>query len=171
MNILLLVDLAGCFLGNNKTNNMKSIYTPFILLIVLFSSLFFGCKKESTEIDFPNSQSKQLIGSWKWVESSGGFAGNIINPTTEGYAKQMEFSENGKHYEFKEGEKMVIRNYEFEEKKSIHNSQIEYMIKFRSPPIDNDTYWFNSFDFVGNDSLFLSDECYDCYGHLYVRVH
>ena len=150
---------------------MKSIHTSFILLIVLFSSLFFGCKKESTDIEFPNSQSKQLIGSWKWVESSGGFTGSTINPTTEGFSDQMEFSEKGKNYKFREGEEMIIRNFEFEEKKSIFNSQIVYMIKYTSTSEGNLNNWFQSYHFIGNDSLFLSDECYDCYGHLYVRVH
>ena len=149
---------------------MKRLNNLVILLLILTSSLISSCKKDSSEsIDFPNSESKQLIGSWNWVESSGGFAGNTINPTTEGYSKQMEFSENGKHFEFKEREKMTIRNYEFQEHKSIHNSQVEYMIKFASPTTDNDLHWYNSFDFIGNDTLFLSDECYDCYGHLYVR--
>ena len=161
-----MLGLAGCFLEINK---MKLLKTPFILLLILISFLFSNCKKESAGgIAFPNSDSKQLVGTWNWVESSGGFSGATINPSTEGYSKQIGFSENGHYYESQNGKEVLILNYSFEENKSIYNSQIEYMIKYKSPSANmiNDV---QSFDFLGSDSLFLSDECYDCYGHLYIR--
>tara|TARA_R110002050_G_scaffold204327_1_gene339595 strand:+ start:84315 stop:84770 length:456 start_codon:yes stop_codon:yes gene_type:complete len=149
---------------------MKRLKTPFILLTVLTSFLVSSCKKEpAADIYFPNSESKQLVGSWNWIGSSGGNAGNRINPATEGYSKQIEFSENGRYYEFQNGKNTLILDYGFEKGKSIFNSQLQYLIKYKSPADTDFAYGFHSYLFLGNDSLILREECADCYGHLYVH--
>ncbi len=59
----------------------------FISIIILF----LGCSEE----DDTTIQS-QLIGKWKWVESSGGIAGTTENPQSTGKDITVEFTSNTK---------------------------------------------------------------------------
>lgn len=155
-----------------KIDIMKNLRSPLVLLTLCFSLLLWSCKKEDApEISFPDSESKQLIGTWNWIGTYGGFTGSdVIDPSTEGYSQQIEFTNNGYVYEYQNGRKLSPSAYSLVKAKSIFNSEERYMLIFDKAPTYNSTNCRQSYQFSGSDSLILNEECYDAYGHLYVRL-
>jgi hypothetical protein len=146
-----------------KMNYLKSYFSlSFIAILIIISS----CSKD---IDLPNSDAEKLIGSWKWVESSGGFSGRIISPSTEGYTKNLEFLKNGIYTESRNKKWYTDLQYTFHKAHSIYSTESVYQIKYLKTPNNSYDNESQSFQFSGNDTLYLKDECHDCYSHIYVR--
>jgi len=148
---------------------MNQVKTPIVFLVFLSFLFISSCKKEtSNQIEFPNEESRQLIGTWNWLQSSGGFGGTIQNPTTEGLDKQVKFNQKGEYSRLTNGELDYYLNYHFVEDISIVTGEKRYLINF--VPLDKNSLPFGrlSYEFISLDTLVLFDECYDCYTHLYV---
>ncbi|HBS12147.1 MAG TPA: hypothetical protein DEO36_06315 [Flavobacteriaceae bacterium] len=62
---------------------MKNYLRPFLLVIV-----FVSCSNNDDDID------NQLVGSWNWLESSGGIAGSTTTPTSTGNTISVVISTN-----------------------------------------------------------------------------
>lgn len=100
--------------------------------------------------DFSNS----LIGKWEWIESSGGITGVILTPGSEGVQVTIEF--NGNTYrKYVDGNLETEKTYKIEKGSSIFKTENVDLIIYE----DN---WKQSFQLHG-DTLFLYDECYDCF--------
>jgi hypothetical protein len=160
---------AGLTNKNQLAIEMKSQTVKIqILFIVLISSFMGACRKDITT---PNSASEKLFGKWTWIQSSGGIGGNLKSPKTEGYSNSIEFSDKGIYKTFKDGKQTDKMKYSLTEGKSIYLPGKGIIIEFKDIGLfDKDnTPLKQSMQFFGNDTLFLSEECYDCYSHLYVR--
>lgn len=143
-------------------NSLKlSSFFSFTLILLLVSS----CSKD---IDLPNADAEKLIGNWLWINSSGGFSGAIINPSTEGYTKKVEFRKDGLYAEFRNDK--VVENTQFLilKDESIRSAYEVYQINYVYSNGQSNIFK-QSFNFQGNDTLILMDECYDCYTHIYIR--
>lgn len=103
---------------------------------------------------------RQLLDSWQWVSSSGGIAGVIQTPASTGDQVVIEFSD--KTYEkYVNGSLDEDLGYRVKMEESIFSTDLEEIITYSNG-------WRQSY-MIRGDTLFLSDECYDCFGHVYVR--
>jgi hypothetical protein len=122
------------------------------------------------EITLPNPELKKIFGRWEWVESSGGFMGKVITPAKAGYTEEIEFLKDGIFLKFKNGNVIDKNKFSISEGKSIFKAESSYIISFS--PVDSSgpsSMQKQSLSFAGNDTLFLSEECYDCFSHVYLR--
>ena len=129
---------------------MKTLKCIFIFAVVTF---LFSCKK----VNLPDDQSKQLIGKWKYVTSSGGFGGGEIHTDVT----EVEYTKYGK---CKRKDKKLFelnKKFKIELSRSIYSTEQVYVIKY-------DSGSWQSFKIV-NDTLYLYDEVYDGYGYTFVR--
>lgn len=135
------------------------------LKLICFIPLFVG----TYFLHAQKTLQKKLKGKWEWVETSGGFAGEISTPKTENYTVQIEFSKNGLFKSFKNNVSDLKMKYKVSLGKSVYTIENVYLINYKSckGPIVNRMN--DSFEFKGNDTLILKEECMDCYSRVYVR--
>ena len=107
-----------------------------------------------------------LYGIWNWEHSSGGFTGRqVITPQTAGYTKKILFTPQGVFQELRADTLWVSASYTIVKKETIFGPDRD-VIRFP----DSSGLMEKVIMKVDSDSLELSDPCYDCFGHLYVRV-
>ncbi|MEZ5059577.1 MAG: hypothetical protein R2879_21295 [Saprospiraceae bacterium] len=128
----------------------------FFLLLTLSGIIFFSCKKEN---DHP-SPFQTLQGNWEWQESNGGFAGWQLTPASEGYTQSLEIDTDT--YKMYRNDSLL-----FESTYTIKQVQ-DPIIGPSKDVIELDTQSDMGYQ-ISNDSLFLFDQCFDCYFHLYTR--
>jgi hypothetical protein len=138
------------------------------IAIVALSFCFTTCRKD---ISVPSTDLDKLFGTWNWIQSSGGFAGQINSPATSGYSQTIEFNKNGIYKIYKDGKQKDKMKFTLTNGTSIYNTGTAYLIKYKDIGLfdKNDHSVTQSVKFGGQDTLFLNDECYDCYGHIYIR--
>ena len=103
--------------------------------------------------------SKVLL-SWTWVQSSGGFAGQTTTPASTGDEIRIEFTTKT----YKKYVNSVLEEdlkYSVAEEKSIISNEPVEIITFSNG-------WRQSYE-VTDSTLFLMDECYDCFMHEYKK--
>ena len=123
------------------------------LVIIILSIFLVAC---DSGID-PDSK---LLNRWQWVSSSGGFAGTVQTPSTTGEEITIEFSSK-KYKKFVNGSLTEDLRYKVKLEESIFSTEDEEIINYSNG-------WRQSY-LIRNDTLFLSDQCYDCFGHIYIR--
>ena len=129
---------------------MKNIIFTFILIALM------GCSN-SDESELKS----QLIGKWKWVESSGGIDGRTETPASTGNAVTLEFTSTTMKT-FVNGNLESEVNYEIQSGSSIKTTEKTDLIVYENGTI-------HSFLIEGN-SLVLFEECYDCFQHNYLKM-
>jgi hypothetical protein len=146
---------------------MKSPNTKLLVLTLTLGLTFSNCRKK---MDLPKPELETTFGTWEWLGSSGGFSGKSISPKTEGFTKTIEFKENGIcfFYVNKKKDKMA---YTLTEGPSIFSSFESTLIKYNDIGVfdKNSAPGLQSVRFIGKDTLLLNDECFDCFGHTYIR--
>jgi hypothetical protein len=130
-------------------------------VFIVFIAFAFSASSQSVP--------KKLIGKWQWIESSGGMAGEILNPQTEKYEMQIEFTKKGRFTEWKDQKTTASLKYMVKNGKSIHSKEPQPIITYIPKPNSKSTLMSDSFEFYGNDTLMLKTECYDCYARLFIR--
>ena len=144
-----------------------------IFALAFLAILLTNCKKDQ---DLRQDQKQdqeinsELEGTWIWLKSTGGFAGTTQTPTSEGYSLTIEFSDDG-YQKFQDGELVISSDYSITEEGSINFPGIVPIISYdiSFPPNNTGMMEKQSFVFGGTDTLFLSDECYDCFFHIYIK--
>lgn len=140
---------------------MKKLGFIFILAILV------SCK---THLHVPDNDEQKLQGKWRWIETSGGFAGQVSTPATENYKMSIEFLSNGILKEYKNGEFINKCNYTVEKGKSIYVADGEVLlINYIEKNADVQQRVRDYFEIKGKDTLILKNECYDCFTKLFVR--
>jgi hypothetical protein len=109
---------------------------------------------------------RKLYGTWDWVESSGGFDGGTITPAKAGFHKSIEFNIDGIYTLSIDGIEKEKTEFSLSKEKSIYASSA-WTVKYGTSTEKRSN--LQSIKFGGKDTLFLSDECYDCYRHIYTR--
>ena len=144
-----------------KLKRARFIKSFKIICLLIFVCYSFGYSQQANP--------KKLIGNWNWIQSSGGFAGQIINPKTTGYDIQIEFTKNGLYKEGKD--KKIDHQYKYRIKlgKTIYSQEPTDIIKYISPSDSKEEIISDSFEFKGKDTLILKNECRDCFIKMYVR--
>ena len=113
-----------------------------------------------TGCDQKISPDSDLVGSWTWISSSGGFAGSIQTPANSGDEISIEFTKS----RFKKYVNGVLKDdlrYSITLDESIYSTERLEIIKFSNG-------WRQSYS-ATKDTLILNDECYDCYQYIYKR--
>jgi hypothetical protein len=139
---------------------MKSILS----VIALLSLITCSCtRKDLVDNTVYVETPIALIGSWNWLYTSGGYAGNLSTPQSTGEIKRIEFNANND-----------FRYYINDLLKSEHKFQIETGKTITSQDnalIIKDILWIRqSISFRTTDTLVLFDECYDGYTHYFNRI-
>jgi len=139
------------------------IFTIFFLSVIMLN-----CTKD---VAIPSTHVEKLYGSWNWVQSSGGFAGLIETPLTAGYTQKIDFNRTGVFTTYKNGILITTMNFTLTEGISILNSVKVYLIKYKTNGSSSNNYnrITQSIVFGGQDSLYLYDECFDCYSYIYTK--
>ena len=141
----------------------------WIFSIIVFSFLATTCRKD---IPVPNAGLEKLFGTWDWVQSSGGLTGQTTTPATTGYSQAVEFKKNGVCIWYKNGKHTDKMQFTLTEGSSIYTAGgTAHLIKYKDTGLfdKNNAQVAQSVTFGGEDTLFLRDECYDCYTNVYVR--
>jgi hypothetical protein len=129
---------------------MKNIFFTFILIALI------GCSNSN------NSELKsQLIGKWKWIESSGGIDGRTETPESTGNAVTIEFTHTTIKT-FVNGNLESEVNYEIQSGSSIRTTEKTDLIVYENRTIQS--------VLIEGNSLVLFEECYDCFQHNYLKV-
>ena len=141
--------------------NLRMRKNKNIILAITVLITFVGCRKD---ISLQDPSLEKLFGKWDWVNSSGGIAGGTRTPASEGYTFIIEFSKKGIYKTFKNGEVFWVKQGKFSLEKgtSIYHTGEANLINYK----DEDRK--QEIKFAG-DTLYLDDQCYDCYSNVYVK--
>ena len=111
-----------------------------------------------------NLNHSDIVGNWKWIKSTGGFAGHTITPDSTGYSQeQLRFSTDHKFLFFRADTLVTSGQY------SLSNQRGNIIINYNAatgPDLHDQWIEFNN-----NDTLILKDRCADCYTSTYRRTN
>jgi hypothetical protein len=145
---------------------MRTSRFAFAALLVLAATLqapddaFAKCSDEPPKI----------VGTWEWVDTYGGFAGESFTPESTGYEIQMEFRENGTVLVYQNLELLLVTSYTLSREPSGWTVIVDSSSRFPHPPIQYETDFFCVTTQESRDgpSLQATDACADCYMTRYV---
>jgi hypothetical protein len=127
-----------------------------LALIILLTGLSACKTQNNAPVENP------LVGKWEWVRSKGGLAGTTVS-SSPADQKQVIFTREGDHELIENGKSKMKVEYVIRNGKSMLSMSHVPMVYFRSNKI------YQSFR-VESDTLFLTDEIYDGFSHVYLRV-
>jgi len=125
------------------------------ILIIFLASLTINCSN-----DDENDIDQQLIGEWKWIESSGGVQGETLNPQTTGENRNIEITSDKIKY-YTNGILILESDYYLQKGESIRTNQKTDLMIY-----ENDR---KQSIVLNENKLILYDECYDCYQNEYIK--
>lgn len=133
---------------------LKIINMRNCLLILLLGTSLLNCSNNDD-----NTFKSQLIGNWKWVESSGGINGRTETPESTGNNIKLEISKNSI-------KKFVNESLESESNYTIeiqnHHGETHEIIFY-------DEYSITQTISLNENYLILYDNCADCFQNEYIR--
>jgi hypothetical protein len=128
------------------------------ILLSLLSVLIFGCGKINT----PNTEAEKLFGKWRFVSSSGGFAGT--GNTSYSSNDIYEYKENGTFSHYQGNQLIDQSSFSLHLGPSIFSQTDQLMIHYGglSPQLSQSFV-------IDQDTLFLSEEVYDGFQYVFVK--
>lgn len=128
------------------------------ILLSLLAVLLFGCGKINT----PNAEAEKLFGKWRFVSSSGGFAGT--GNTSYSSNDVYEYKENGtfSHYE---GNQLIDQSsFSLQLGPSITSQTDQLLIHYGGV-----SQQMTQSCQIHHDTLMLSDEVFDGFQYVFVK--
>ncbi len=122
-------------------------------LFILVAFFMASCSEILTD-------SNELEGSWEWIQSYGGIAGQTLTPEKEGVDQQLIFFKHRRFLLISNGETTRDGRYELTDLEIA--GQKRPAVKFES---DN----WDTFYEISNDTLYLTPNCMDCFFDIYIR--
>ena len=151
----------------------RSVRTSALLFLVAVSVAELGCKTTPIEPDTEPEQAEtgpepvgsipdRFMGSWRWLMSCGGFAGQCFGPDSGGIAHRLNLKETG------DFEVLVADTIWEAGTFSIVLENAGYMIRYEP----NRGLWYGRhwIRLSGPDTLMLDDGCCDLFSHTYARM-
>lgn len=141
-------------------------FTQIIIFVLSMFLLVMGCSSDSSnfvEPDFP-AEYQALIGHWDWVSSSGGFYGETQTPESIGETREFYLMDHFIVERYVDSDLISTDKFRFAEFEEIHSGETVVGLKFDSGI--NQTFSFSAM----KDTLYLYDQCYDCFVSAYIRV-
>jgi len=136
-----------------------------LIVLLLFASLYTSCKKDDSlpkepESDILSGQDTLLYGEWKYINSSGGYAGGVIDrgKSLLVIKPERDFIAVSKDNMILSG-KIVLKCIEDEP------TSVAFLQN------NNKAIWLpQTIQFSGPDTLMLNDPCCDMYTDVYKRI-
>jgi hypothetical protein len=135
-----------------------TIYTILAFMLLSAST----CKKEQENPDFK----KQLIGKWRYVGQTGGFAGKT-EKADPAVVTVLEFKKNNTFLRSENDQVKLQGSYQLSRLKSIYSGQEENAVQFDAAA---DPQNKGSIVTLKNDSLIIADNVYDGFTATYTRA-
>ncbi len=146
---------------------MKNLLN-FLVIIAIFVG---ACKKENSNPNpNPSTPSSDLVGDWAWTQSSGGIAGVTQTPDNQGIIRRYLFTANSLEVN-EAGTKVGTTSYSITNEKSLLTGKLENFINLKTENCNGCklmpkyTFTFSK----GKDTLFLNEDVYDGFSHIYVK--
>lgn len=127
----------------------KYIFIMFLGIICL------SCSKNDN-----TSNSSLLVGTWKWIESSGGIDGRTETPITTGNSIKLEISSNSVK-KYLNGNLVSESSYSIKFEK--YNGMQQEIIVYENQP--------DQIISLNGNYLTLFDKCPDCFQNEYVKEY
>ena len=130
-----------------------------LITLSIIAMLFISCGKIYT----PNSESENIFGTWRFVNSSGGFsgAGNASYDATDTY----EYKENGTFSHYKGSQLLDQSSFSLQLGPSITSQTDQLLVHYGSGMSQQLSQSFN----IHHDTLLLSDEVFDGFEDVFVK--
>ena len=128
------------------------------ILLILLAVLIFSCGK----IDTPNAEAEKLFGKWRFVSSSGGFAGT--GNTSYSSNDLYEYKENGTFSHYQGNQLIDQSSFSLQLGPSIFSQTDQLLIHYGgiSPQLSQSFV-------IHQDTLYLSEEVYDGFQYVFVK--
>lgn len=137
---------------------MKFSATAKTALLSCIAVLFLtGC---SVFTDEQNIR-PDLNGSWEWISSTGGIGGWTVHRDSVNYRQQLKIDDFGAARWFRAD--TLLNSYQVE-RNSDNNIRADYVLV---PENEQIRIWIDNRS--GTDTLFLQDNCDDCFSHIFIR--
>jgi hypothetical protein len=142
------------------------------IALILGLLSFFACKKDPIDtilndldpIDLPQN----LVGKWRWIQSSGGFVGLTIKDTAR---RQILSIEVNKRYQTCINDTCLTNKWAYGSRvlKSSNNTTTkDTVLMLKTAGLLGIQMVFNAKNV--KDTMIVRDDCDDCFSHLYVKV-
>jgi len=128
-----------------------SLLTAFVLV---------SCGKEIT---FPSDEAARIVGTWQWIESTGGIAGVTRTPASTGESIRAIFTSKGTYQKYVNNQVEIDATYSMEEGPTIYSTELGNIMHYTGEA------FAHSVVISTMDTLLIRDECYDCFIHTFVR--
>ncbi len=135
-------------------------FLPLLLLSIC------SCSPKA-EVSFEGSD---LIGSWDWVSTGGGFTGKLNEtPASTGTTVRLDLLANGRYTIAEDGDEHSQGTYTITLQRSIYSGGEDRYITYSDdlPPVG--VAFSGIIRLVGVDSLTISDNSHDGIGSLFAR--
>ena len=139
----------------------------FVFLLVML--LTWGCKQD--ELHHP------IVGEWRWVSSTGGIAGWTLKPKNND-EHILHFTEDGIFDVYTNSVLFYSGSYRLTGTESIYSGSqelslvIDRFVRHKKDTVNYYPYFPMNGTIIrkfSNKELELADNCYDCYGHSFLR--
>jgi hypothetical protein len=137
-----------------KMNAMKKLVT-----LIVIATLFIGCRKIKT----PNAESEKIFGTWRFVNSGGGFSG--AGNSSYDAADTYEYKENGTFSHYKGGQLINQSSFSLQLGASIYSQTQQLMVHYGSGAAQQLSQSFH----IHHDTLVLNDEVFDGFQYVFVK--
>lgn len=136
-----------------------------ILSVLLFTGLI-SCEKDTNSPQINSG----LTGTWQWIRTDGGFAFHIHeSPSTTGNTYLLKFIDENKMVIYENNTEILSGDYTIEKEKSIYSGEMEdYIVVTGEYRIQSIV--INGIIMIDQNSLSISDNCYDGIGSSYKRI-
>lgn len=132
----------------------------------LFAVVVLAACSSPTGPDEPD-----VVGSWQWLLSEGGIAGDELSPASEGYAVRITLDGDGTARALRNGSQVASASYELQHRLSIvpEGEAPEYEIRFEP---DLAAFPFASIDggllrLEQDGTMHIEEPCCDRYTHTF----
>lgn len=129
------------------------------VLLLMFCAVS-ACK---TEKILSGRDNAALYGKWKWVQSTGGFAGKTITPQSAGYQSSVEFKKDNTVLVYRNDSLTNKAKFTLTKTKTIFSTDSAYVIHYEPEMMEE------AIIKATKDTLVLADNVYDGFAKTYVK--
>ena len=118
--------------------------------------LLFACASTQTNTD----KAPKIEGNWRWIETTGGFAGITKTPENSSDIKHLQITKDSV-FAYDRGELQYAQAYKLTLAQSQLSNKTEWLL--HEDPM-------RTFISRQDSVLVLKEDCFDCFTHKYVKM-
>jgi hypothetical protein len=143
------------------------------ILLIVCAVTFTSCSIFDTGPQLVYLKHAKIVGPWRWVQSTGGFGGITITPDCTGTSGRiLIFKADHTYLSFQAD--TLSQNGDYTLMREDGNTIMHYKVPREYfpnlPPKQKVNVPDQRVTFKGNDTLILSDVCFDCFTNTYKRI-